>query len=73
MDVPRKGTVIIDDGHSTPIKRDLSTVIVIGVQLDTPREVLAMGETYRLLSAIPADEAHRVASWLAAKFPQPPF
>jgi hypothetical protein len=73
MDDAPKGTVTIDDGYSKPIKRDLSKVIVIGADQDTPREVLAMGETHRMLSSLSPAEAYRVATWLAAKFPQPPF
>lgn len=67
------GHVVITDDDGEQIRRDMSKVIVIGMNMDTPRELLAMGETHRVLSAIPADEAARVAAWLVAKFPQPPF
>jgi hypothetical protein len=62
------GTVTIDDGYSTPVKRDLGKVIVIGVDADMPREILAMSEANRLLSVLPAEEAARVVVWLYARF-----
>lgn len=63
-----KGTVTIDDGYGAPVTQDLSKVLVIGVAMDMPREVLAMGETHRLLSALLPEESQRVAAWLYAKF-----
>lgn len=64
------GSVVIHQDGQEPIKRDLSTVIVVGIDQDMPRELLAMNDTYRVLQSISAAEAARVARWLCEMFPE---
>ena len=64
------GTILIQADGKPQIKRDLDKVLIIGTDSDTPREILAMQDTLRVLSVLDPDEAQRVVNWLRAKFPE---
>lgn len=62
-------TITQDDG--TTIKRDLASVIIYDTTHNQqPRELLAMEQTYRMLSALSDTEARRVVNWLCEMFPE---
>lgn len=59
--------IIIRCDGQPDIKHDLASVIILRAH-DEPREILAMKEVDRLLSALDVAEAQRVAAWALSKF-----
>lgn len=65
------GTVIITHDDGTVIKRPLASVVIMDTDRGQPRELLAMGEVYRILSQLDFAEARRVVTWLCQMYPEP--
>ena len=64
------GHIVITGDDGSVIKRDLASVIILDTSVGEPRELMAMREAHRVLSAVAPDEARRVVTWLCEVFPE---